>query len=234
MIKNVIITGGSRGVGLACAKVFLDLGYNVLICSTNERDLKNVVDNNKQKSGNLIYKKCDISNQNEVIELFKFAKNNFGAVDILINAAAIIQNQKFIDLKINDWQRLIDVNLKGSVLCCFEAFNYMKNKGGNIINISSLGGLQNFEKFAGFSSYVTSKFAITGLTESLAVEGREFNIRVNAIAPGAVDTHMLKQAAPNLKTSTKPQDIAKNIIYLCDDDQCGHISGSILIINSNE
>jgi len=234
MKKNVIIAGGSRGIGLSGAKGFLGLGYNVIIASANENNLKQAIAKIEHKKAKLLHKKCNISDESEVKSLFDFCKSNFGEVDILINCAAIIQNQDFIDLNIEDWQKLMDINVKGSVLCCYQAFKQMKNKGGNIINISSLGGLQNFSKFSGFSSYVTSKFAITGLTESLAVEGRKFNIRVNAIAPGAVDTEMLKKAAPNLKTSTKPQDIAKNIIYLCDDDHCNHITGTILTINSNE
>lgn len=233
MTRNVIVTGGSKGIGLGCVKKFLDNDCKVIMSSSNEKNLQKSFDLINDKN-NLFYKKCDVSNQDEIKSLFDFCEDEIGKVDVLINCAAIIQFQNFKDLNFDDWQKMMDINIKGTVLSCYYAFEHMKNKGGNIINISSLGGIQNFTKFSGFSSYVTSKFAITGLTESLAVEGKEFGIRVNAIAPGAVDTEMLQKAAPNLKTSTKPEDIADNIFYLCDDKSCHHITGTIFTINCND
>lgn len=233
MKKNILITGSSRGIGLACVKKFIDDDCNVVMASSNQKNLQesfHKIDNNS----NLYYKKCNVSDENDVKELYSFCEEKIGKIDVLINCAAVIQCQKFLDFNLKDWQELMDINVKGTVLCCHYAFRHMIEKGGNIINISSLGGIQNFTKFPGFSSYVTSKFAITGLTESLAVEGKEYGIRVNAIAPGAVDTEMLKKAAPQLKSSTKPEDIANNIFYLCNDKYCHHITGTIFTINCND
>jgi 3-oxoacyl-[acyl-carrier protein] reductase len=105
--------------------------------------------------------------------------------------------------------------------------------GGSIINISSLAGFQGAGKLPGFSAYSTTKSAITGLSESLAVEGKPYHIRVNAIAPGAVDTQMLHEAAPDVKTSTTPEDIAHLIAFLADNTSSSHITGSVIPVYSN-
>ena len=125
------------------------------------------------------------------------------------------------------------VNLGGGAVCAREAFRLMRDRGGGIVNVSSLGGVQNTEKFPGYAAYTVSKFALTGLTEALAAEGRDRNIRVNGVAPGAVDTAMLRNAAPHLRTRTTPADVAKVIAFLCDPTESGCMSGATLTINSN-
>nr|WP_246159124.1 SDR family oxidoreductase [Reyranella soli] len=103
-----------------------------------------------------------------------------------------------------------------------------------IVNISSLGGVRRTEKFPGLAAYVASKFAVVGLTEAFAVESIKLGVRTNAIAPGAVNTEMLRQVAPHLRTSTEPEDIAKTVVMLCDDDLSRRINGSLVEIYSNE
>jgi NAD(P)-dependent dehydrogenase (short-subunit alcohol dehydrogenase family) len=125
------------------------------------------------------------------------------------------------------------VNLGGAVLCAQQAFRLMREGGGAIVNVSSLGGVPGTEKFPGYAAYTVSKFALTGLTEALAVEGRDRGIRVNGVAPGAVDTAMLRQAAPQLRTRTRPVDVAKVIAFLCDPTESGCMTGAMLVINSN-
>src|SRR5690606_24382138 len=139
------------------------------------------------------------------------------------------------DQSLEDWERVMAVNVRGPFLCSREAFRRMKaeKKRGTIINVSSLSGIRGVEKFPGLSSYVTSKFAVTGLTESLAVEGKDYGIRVNCVAPGAVDTLMLKGAAPHLKTKTTPEDIAKIILFLADESQSGSLNGAVMEVHSN-
>ena len=132
-----------------------------------------------------------------------------------------------------DWDQVLAVNLRGAVLCARQAFRLMREHGGAIVNVSSLGGVPGTEKFPGYAAYTVSKFALTGLTEALAAEGREHNIRVNAVAPGAVDTAMLRQAAPHLRTRTGPADVAKVIAFLCDSTESGCMTGATLAIHSN-
>jgi NAD(P)-dependent dehydrogenase (short-subunit alcohol dehydrogenase family) len=105
---------------------------------------------------------------------------------------------------------------------------------GTLVNLTSLSGVRGPEKFPGSSAYVVSKYGVLGLSEILAVEGRPHGIRVNSIAPGAVDTVMLQKAAPFLKTTTTPDDIARTILFLADNAQSGHITGANLEIFSNE
>ncbi len=236
MSKIVIITGGSEGIGFATAQKFCNLNYKVLIASRNKAKLAlakaEILQNYSEAQINFVV--CDVAQDKDVTKLFKVCDEIYGKVNILINAAAILESHNFIDANKAIWQKTLDINLKGTISCCEHAFQSMSSKGGVIINMSSLGGVQNFTKFHGYSAYVTSKSAITGLTEALAVEGKEFNIRVNAIAPGAVATNMLKKAAPELKTKTTSTDIADTIIYLCNNNLAKHINGTILTINSNE
>ena len=112
----------------------------------------------------------------------------------------------------------MNVNLRGTFLCCREAFQLMAaQRGGVIINLSSLSGVKGVEKFPGLSAYNVSKSGVAGLTEILAVEGKPYNIRVCAVSPGAVDTEMLRQAAPHLKAGMTPDDLAEILLFLADD-----------------
>jgi len=116
------------------------------------------------------------------------------------------------------WDRVISTNLRGTFLCCREAFRIMTvQKKGVIINLSSLSGVKGVEKFPGLSAYNVSKAGVASLTEILAVEGKPHNIRVCAISPGAVDTEMLRQAAPHLKAGMTPEDLAEILLFLADD-----------------
>ena len=235
MNKTAIITGGATGIGFATAKILAKNKYNIVIAGRNIENLKQAKKEIKEIDPNISieFQQCDVAKINDIKNLFKFTVEKFQQIDCLINAAAVLDKELFINLNIDNWQKLMDINVKGTVLSCHEAFKFMKNNGGNIVNISSYGAILNTDKFPGLSSYITSKFAINGLTEALAVEGKDFNIRVNALAPGAVDTKMLKKAAPQLNTSTIPDDIARTICYIISSD-AKHINGSIIIINSNE
>jgi NAD(P)-dependent dehydrogenase (short-subunit alcohol dehydrogenase family) len=121
-------------------------------------------------------------------------------------------------MDVETWDRVIAVNLRGTFLCCREAFRIMsEQKGGVIVNISSLSGVKGVEKFPGLSAYNVSKSGVAGLTEILAVEGKPYNIRVCAVSPGAVDTEMLRQAAPHLKAGMTPEDLADILLFIVDD-----------------
>jgi NAD(P)-dependent dehydrogenase (short-subunit alcohol dehydrogenase family) len=174
-----------------------------------------------------------LSDDSSIDNLFSYIKKTVNGLDILVNNAAIIHVEDFMSQSIKNWDETYAVNVRGLTRCCQEAFKLMKNNGGSIVNVSSLSGIKGVLKFSGFSSYVMSKFAVIGITEALAVEGKPYNISVNAIAPGAVDTQMLKQAAPQLKTSTLPSDIAKSIVFLADKE-ANKLSGSVLEIHSND
>ena len=176
----------------------------------------------------------DVADDRAVEIAFADMAAEFGRLDILVNNAAILLSSRFAEMAMSDWDRLMAINLRGAVLCAQQAFQWMRNDGGSIVNVSSLGGVAGAEKFPGYAAYTVSKYALTGLTEALAAEGKAQGIRVNGVAPGAVDTDMLRQAAPHLRTRTSPFDVAKVIAFLCDPAESGCMSGATLVINSNE
>lgn len=178
---------------------------------------------------------ADIENPNSIEELFSKIEYRWGPVEILVNNAGIGYPVDFFETTVETYQKFQDINVRGSFLCAQRMMRALKKAGkkGSIVNMSSLGGIRATDKFKGMAPYVMSKFAVVGLTESLAVEGKELGIRVNAVAPGAVDTEMLRKAAPHLKTNTKPIDIARIIVSLSDDEQSGALSGSTIEVFSN-
>ena len=224
-----IITGGSKGIGFNVAKLFVSKGYDVVICSRSKSNLNKA----KQQLGDSVLAlSCDVSEYKQVQKLFHSTKQHFGNIDILVNSAAIISSAMFKDMDMDEFDKIINVNFKGSLYCIKESFKHM-SRGGSIVNISSLGGLPGYEKFPGFSAYSISKYAVTGMTEIISVEAKEKQIRINAIALGAVNTDMLAKAAPGLKSKTEASDIAPIIDFLCDNDKSGHMNGATIPINTN-
>lgn len=228
-----LITGGGRGVGAATAEALARKGAHVIVASRTEAELVGTVA--KLRGAGLCgsAQVLDVADESAVETTFATLAAEFGRLDILVNNAALLCSGPFATLAMSDWDRLLAVNLRGAVLCARQAFRLMQERGGAIVNVSSLGGIANTEKFSGYAAYTVSKFALTGLTEALAAEGKNCGIRVNGVAPGAVDTTMLRQAAPHLRTRTTPADVAKIIAFLCDPTESGCMTGASLVINSN-
>ena len=216
--KIVIVTGASRGIGKATVALFREQGATVIGCSRG-------MDTDFQ---------CDVSNDDQVHALFKHVQHTYGQLDILVNNAGVLRTGEFISQSLSDWDDQYNINVRGLVHCTQHAFTLMNTHGGSIVNVSSLAGVQNVEKFPGFSSYVASKSAVSGLTEALAAEGKPLNIRVNAVAPGAVDTQMLREWDASFKTSTLPEDIAKIILFLADAQQSNKLTGCIMPVYCND
>lgn len=234
--KVALITGAGRGIGAATARLLAREGAKVALVSRNSQQLAEVAGQINEYGGQALAITADVSDEQQVIEFFERTKAELGVPDILVNNAATIEIKKLVDMDLPTWEQVMAVNVRGPFLCSREAFRQLiaAEKGGTIINLSSLSGVRGPQKFPGFSAYVVSKYGVLGLTEILAVEGKSHGIRVNCISPGAVDTVMLKKAAPFLNTKTLPDDVAKTILYLADDEQSGHINGANIEIFSNE
>lgn len=160
----------------------------------------------------------DVAREEDVEAVFQQAKTAYGSVDILVNCAGVVAARPFVEMDASTWDRIINVNLRGTFLCCREAFRIMTTQHqGVIVNLSSLSGVKGVEKFPGLSAYNVSKAGVAGLTEILAVEGKPYNIRVCAVSPGAIDTEMLRQAAPHLKATMTPEDLAEILLFMVDD-----------------
>jgi 3-oxoacyl-[acyl-carrier protein] reductase len=179
---------------------------------------------------------ADVSKEEAVEAAFATVRQTWGPARILVNNAGTIVRVPLADMTVAQWDDVMAVNLRGAFLCARAAFRQMRDggRGGSIVNISSLGGIRSTLKFEGFTAYVTSKHGVVGLTECLSVEGKPHRIRVNCVAPGAVDTQMLRSVVPFLKTSTPPEAIAELIAYLCDDQKSCSLSGAAIEVNSNE
>lgn len=235
-LKNqvALITGGGRGIGAATAEALARKGAQVIVASRTEAELTATVAALRSAGLQASSITLDVADEAAVETAFSRIAGEWGRLDILVNNAALLLSGPFAEMAMDDWDRLLAVNLRGAVLCARQAFRLMDKSGGSIVNVSSLGGLPGTEKFPGYAAYTVSKFAMTGLTEALAAEGRERNIRVNGVAPGAVDTLMLRQAAPHLRTRTGPAEVAKVIAFLCDPAESGCMTGAMLPIYSNQ
>lgn len=232
-----VVTGGSRGIGEAVARKFVSHGIHTLIVGRDELTLQQTCQKiaAASKAARIAYFPCQVQSEADVLAMFEYCKTNFGTPNILVNNAGVIKVNRFTEVSADEWDEVHNINLKGTFLCSKEAYKGMIELGGGcIVNISSLGGIRATEKFPGFVSYCSSKAAIIGFTEALAREGKEHNIRVNCVAPGAVRTQMLAQAAPRLETKVFPEHIAKTIYMLSDEAQSSHLSGSTIEVFSNE
>jgi NAD(P)-dependent dehydrogenase (short-subunit alcohol dehydrogenase family) len=231
--KIAIITGAGRGVGRATAQRFAQEGAKVILFSRTHSQLEETEAEISRQGGHALPITGDVSHEEDVHALFQQAKNTYGRIDILINCAGIVAVRPFVEMDVATWDQVLDTNLRGTFLCCLEAFRVMTTQQqGVIINLSSLSGVKGVEKFPGLSAYNVSKAGVAGLTEILAVEGKPYNIRVCAVSPGAVDTEMLRQAAPHLKAGMTPGDMSEILLFLADES--GRMfSGSNIELFSN-
>lgn len=185
MAKTILITGASSGIGASTAKLFLSRGWNVGLIARREDKLAIIANDHR----NSLCVKCDVCQENQVKNAFQLMVDHFGAVDVLFNNAGIFTPQARIDqIDINDWQKSIDVNLTGMFLAAREAFRHMTKSGGRIINNGSISAHTPRE---GSAPYTSTKHAITGLTKTIALDGRDLNICCGQIDIGNAHTEMV-------------------------------------------
>ena len=231
--KVALITGASRGVGRATALRFAQAGASVAVAARDAAALDQAAAEIRAAGGVALACPCDVAEEASVIALFRRVAGALGPVDILVTSAGAVAQARFEDLDAATWDHVLGVNLRGVFLCCREAFREMIPRGGGVIvNLSSLSGVKGVEKFPGLSAYNVSKYGVAGLSEILAVEGKPHHIRVVAVSPGAVDTEMLRAAAPHLKPDMTPDELARILLFLVGPD-ARPLSGSNIEIYSN-
>ncbi|SHM77228.1 SDR family oxidoreductase [Polaribacter sp. KT 15] len=205
-MKNVVITGTSRGIGFELAKQFAENGHNVLALSRNTKPL--LTYNHK----NITVISVDLSNSNDLKKVSEFVENNWQSVDILINNAGKLVNKPFTELSSNDFLDVYKVNVFAVAEITKIMIPYLK-KGSHVVTVSSMGGIQGSMKFAGLAAYSSAKGAVITLSELLAEEYKEQQIAFNVLALGAVQTEMLAEAFPDYQaplTATEMADYMYN------------------------
>ncbi|MCW5889067.1 MAG: SDR family oxidoreductase [bacterium] len=235
--RVVIVTGAGRGIGAATASLLADAGARVVLASRTAGEIDAVAAEIAARAGadRVLAVPTDLADEQAIVRLVAATLSHFGDLHALVNNGATFRAAPAEELTAADWDAVMDVNARGTFLASREALRAFRRlgHGGAIVNLSSLGGLRGTPKFAGFTAYSVSKFAVVGLTECLAVEGRPLGVRVNCVAPGAVETRMLREAAPFLRTETSPAQVARTIRFLCDDEESGAVTGAVLEIHSN-
>ena len=224
MSKNIVITGTSSGIGFELAKFFIKNKNQVLAISRNNSDLRDL----NLKGLNAV--DFDITNF-EKYELLNKYLNNFQNVDVLINNAGLLINKSFEDTCLEDFQKVYSTNVFSVAMLTKFLIKRMNNKS-NVVNISSVGGVEGTLKFPGLAAYSSSKGALNILTEMLAEEYKDHGIHFNSLALGSVQTKMLNKAFPGFKASTSAQDMAK---YIYDFSMEGYklINGKVILISSS-
>ncbi|XOB40694.1 MAG: SDR family NAD(P)-dependent oxidoreductase [Candidatus Nealsonbacteria bacterium] len=241
--KVAIITGGRRGMGRTHALTLAKAGAKVVISDISLEGCQKVVQEVKKQGGEAMAVECDVTKKEQVDIMVKKTIEVFGKIDILVNNAGILQFKPFLELTEQDWDKTLSVNLKGYFLCAQACAKEMvKQKSGVIVNITSIamGGMG--VGFPNIVHYSASKGGIVAMTEALALELASFNIRVNAIAPGAIDTPMMASSEQDPETMEgtlaripmhrigKPEEVSNAVLFLASD-RSSYITGSTIIVD---
>ncbi len=246
--KRVLITGGAAGIGLAITLAFARAGARVHICDINANAVREQVENNSAISGTV----ADVADEKQVEKFISEGLDQLGGVDFLINNAGIAGPAGVLeDLDSQAWRTTFDVNIHSTFYCCKNVLPVMKQaKFGAIINLSSTAGIFGYPLR---TPYASAKWAVTGLTHSLAIEAGEYGVRVNAVCPGSVSGERMDRVIANeanarglsedevresflnqcsLRTFVSPEDVAAVILFLCSDVGV-KISGQIIPVDGN-
>jgi 3-oxoacyl-[acyl-carrier protein] reductase len=242
--KTAIVTGASRGIGRSIALMLANEGAKVVVnYSGSQAKAEEVVETIRQNGGEAIAIQANVSNSESVQAMVGEALAHFGSVDILVNNAGITRDNLIMRMKEDEWDDVINTNLKGVFLCTKAVTRQMmKQRSGKIVNISSIVGVAGN---AGQANYVAAKAGVIGLTKTTAKELASRNINVNAVAPGFITTEMTDELPEDIKNQMlsqiplsklgNPEDVAKAVLFLSSSDsdymtgQTLHIDGGMVM-----
>lgn len=240
MLKNktAVVTGGTRGIGLAIVKKYLENGANVAVAGSRKETVDKALAELEEYGDRVMGIWPDLCDPEEVAKAFSSVKERFGGLDILANNAGISSRTSLYDYTLEEFSKLLDINLKAVFVCSQAAARIMKAQGGgNIINTSSM--VAEYGQPSG-CGYPATKFAVNGLTKSLARELAKDQIRVNAVAPGVTETDMVaalpKEMVERISAGIplgrvgEPVDIANAYLFLASD-QASYITGVTLRVD---
>ncbi|MCM3315782.1 3-oxoacyl-[acyl-carrier-protein] reductase [Rummeliibacillus sp. G93] len=239
-----IVTGASRGIGRSIALYLAKLGAKVVVNYSGSKEKAEAVANEIQENGGTaIAVQANVANSDDVSALMKETIDTFGRIDILVNNAGITRDNLLMRMKEDDWDAVMNTNLKGVFLCTKAVSRQMmKQRAGRIVNIASIVGVSGN---AGQANYVAAKAGVIGLTKTSAKELAARNIYVNAVAPGFIDTEMTEELPEDIKEQMlgqiplaklgNPEDVAKVVAFLASDDasymtgQTLHVDGGMVM-----
>ena len=224
-MKNIIITGTSRGIGFELSKIFADMGHQVLALSRNDKPIKNL------NRLNLHAIPFDLANLDDYVKVEDFVNSNWQNVDVLVNNAGMLINKPFKETIFKDFQEVYTANVFGVSELTKRVLPYM-GTDAHVVNISSMGGVQGSLKFPGLSAYSSSKGALITLTELLAEEYKETGPSFNVLALGAVQTEMLEEAFPGYKAPTSAREMAQYIAEFALNGQ-KYYNGKLLQVSAS-
>ncbi len=236
--KVVIITGGGGGIGKETALLFAKEGAKVVVADINEKAGAETVDTIKNAGGEAIFAELDVSNREQAKQVVKDTIAKYGRIDVLINNAGIIQDALVVKMTEDQWDKVININLKGPFNCIQAVVEQMIAQGsGVILNISSIVALYGN---VGQTNYAATKAGLVGMTKTLAKELGKKGIRVNAIAPGFIYTpmtatvpekilEMMKEKTPLRRLGT-PMDVANALLFL-SSDEASFINGAVISVD---
>jgi 3-oxoacyl-[acyl-carrier protein] reductase len=236
--KIAVVTGAGRGIGASIAQALAREGAKIVIVDIDADQAEKTAAALRENGGEAISQVADVSNAEQVKKVFDAAVENYGSVDILVNNAGITRDALLLRMKDDDWDAVLNINLKGAFICTREAAKIMsKGRYGRIINISSVvGQMGNL----GQANYCASKAGLIGLTRSNARELARRNITVNAVAPGFIVTDMTDVLPEKVKEELtaqiplgklgQPQDVTQAVLFLASH-KTGYITGQVLAVN---
>jgi NAD(P)-dependent dehydrogenase (short-subunit alcohol dehydrogenase family) len=213
--RVAVVTGASSGIGEACAIAFVEKGAHVVLAARRAERLFALVERLEAMGGQALAVTTDVTSEADVDNLFARAVERFGTVDVVINNAGVADSTPVDEMPLELWHKVIETNLTSAFLCSRAAFRVMKDKGrGRIVNIGSISARVPRQNSPAYSA---SKWGLDGLTRSLAIDGREFNIAASIFHPGIVATEIAPGAVKLPEDLTAdPKDIAEVIVHMCD------------------
>jgi len=241
--KVALVTGARRGMGRTHALALAEQGAKVAVTDVDANECLPIVEEIKSKGGEAVCFKMDVSNAAEVNQIFDEVIKQFGRLDILVNNAGIFQPKPALEITEEDWDKMIDIDLKGEFLCAQRAAKEMaKNKWGRIINIASIASGGVGVGISGGAHYTAAKGGVIGMTETMAVEWAPLGINVNAIGPGAIDTPMVAtaqipeeamkamMAGVPLKRIGKPEEVSAMVVFLASEES-SYVTGATFYVD---
>ncbi len=236
--KVTLVTGGAQGIGRTLAEAFAKEGAKLVICDVNEESLKNAADEMKKNGAEVLAVKANVSSSSDVDEVIKKTVDNYGTIDILINNAGITRDNLMLRMSEDEWDAVLNINLKGTFLFTKACCKVMsKKRTGCIINVASIIGVIGN---AGQANYAASKAGVIGLTKTAAKEFAKRNVRVNAIAPGFIQTAMTDKLSEEIRELMikqiplarmgQPGDVADLAVFLASEN-ASYITGQVIRID---